>query len=134
MALVFGVYSASLVIIALIILIIAIPLVSYILWKNHRERTAQSRKTKQLMKNLLSVQYNQELFKNAAQECSICLDIYSPTSVDNKVTPLPCSEKHLFHTVCLKGWLTRDDQENKCPICRKLIDVYEYQIFAKEFE
>lgn len=133
-AIICGVYSASLVLIAAIILIIAIPLVSYLLWRNYRDRTAQSRKTKQLMKKLLSVQYNHELFKNAAQECSICLDIYSSTAVESKVTPLPCSEKHLFHTVCLKGWLTRDDQENKCPICRKLIDDQEYQTFAKEFE
>ena len=85
------------------------------------------------LKKLLSVQYNNELFKNASQECSICLDIFSSTAVECKVTPLPCSDKHLFHTVCLKGWLTRDEQENKCPICRKLIDDQEYQTFAKEF-
>ena len=50
------------------------------------------------------------------------------------VTPLQCSEKHLFHTQCLKGWLKRDDQENKCPICRQIIDENQYQAYAKEFK
>ena len=44
-----SVYSGSLVLGCIVVLTVMIPLVSYILWKNYRERTAQSRKTKQLM-------------------------------------------------------------------------------------
>ena len=40
MAIIFGVYSGSLVLLMTIVLIVAIPLVCYILWKNHRDRTA----------------------------------------------------------------------------------------------
>ena len=44
--------------------------------------------------------------------CSICR-----TDVDenSKVYVLPCSEKHIFHTVCLSQWAKL---KNTCPNCR----------------
>jgi len=44
--------------------------------------------------------------------CSICR-----TDVDenSKVYVLPCSEKHVFHTVCLSQWAKL---KNTCPNCR----------------
>jgi len=35
------------------------------------------------------------------------------------ITPLPCDERHFFHTVCIEDWLKT---KNSCPICRKPID------------
>ena len=118
LAIIFGLWSAAHVILVALVLTIIIPIIIYMFWKRYRERTAQSRRTKQLMKQLISVKYDPHLFKNCV-ECSICLENYSAEEgTNNMVTPLPCSELHIFHTKCIKQWLTRDDCEDKCPLCK----------------
>ncbi|KAM3127845.1 hypothetical protein pb186bvf_020035 [Paramecium bursaria] len=50
-------------------------------------------------------------------ECSICMCTYE---ISNKIVQLQCSEKHHFHSECIKSWL---EVNNKCPLCRnKVID------------
>lgn len=45
-------------------------------------------------------------------ECPICL-----TNDDLDFCILKCSNKHIFHTKCIKKWHTHD---NNCPICRSM--------------
>ena len=56
-------------------------------------------------------QYSDAIIEN--HNCVICQKEFEP---DDEVTPLPCNERHYFHTVCIDNWL----QDNlKCPICNK---------------
>ena len=98
LALIFGCYPAVNVIFVTLVIMILIPIVIYQLYKQYRERTAQSRRTKVLIETLISKKYDPELFKDTF-ECAICLDDFNS---EGNVTPLPCSNKHVFHTQCLK--------------------------------
>lgn len=94
LALIFGCYPAVNVIFVTIVILILVPIVIYQMYKTYRERTAHSRRTKVLIETLISKNYDPELFKHC-YECAICLDEFNPEA---KVTPLPCSNKHVFHT------------------------------------
>lgn len=49
--------------------------------------------------------------------CAICLEYYSH---DDYITTLPCDSRHLFHTKCIEQWLSKN---NKCPLCKKMVDI-----------
>lgn len=49
------------------------------------------------------------------QECSICLCNFD---IGEMLTSLPCSQKHSFHSCCIRQWLQR---QNSCPLCQKLV-------------
>jgi hypothetical protein len=58
------------------------------------------------MNSLFSVEYDSKIFSNCT-ECSICLEEFAEVNENNnhsetKITPLPCSQKHVFHTKCIK--------------------------------
>jgi hypothetical protein len=46
------------------------------------------------------------------KECSICLCDFTD---EDEVTPLPCSTKHYFHSICIEDWLKVN---NVCPLCK----------------
>ena len=48
-------------------------------------------------------------------KCTICYEDYMET---DDITPLPCDERHFFHTACIEDWLK---SKNSCPVCRKPI-------------
>ena len=48
-------------------------------------------------------------------ECIICMEEYKP---EDEVTPLPCDERHFFHSRCIEDWLKTN---NSCPLCKKAI-------------
>ena len=50
---------------------------------------------------------------NTSNECVICLEALYKTNV----VSLKCN--HLFHTSCIKEWVS---YKNKCPICSSKID------------
>ena len=127
LSLILGCYPAANVLFVSIVIIVLIPIVIYQMYKKYRERTAHSRRTKLLIENLISKSYDPEIFKHC-YECAICLDDFNPSG---QVTPLPCSDKHVFHTQCLKQWLW---QQDICPLCKKQLSSYEYKEFAKEFK
>ena len=45
-------------------------------------------------------------------ECCVCLSEFER---NEEVVELPCSDKHVFHMGCVKGWL---EQNNSCPLCK----------------
>jgi E3 ubiquitin-protein ligase RNF13 len=49
-------------------------------------------------------------------ECSICLESYVK---NQKVISLPCN--HVFHSKCIKPWITKNEQSPTCPNCRETI-------------
>lgn len=49
-------------------------------------------------------------------ECSICFD--NDTNVPWKT--LPCN--HAFHVPCIQEWVTKNDHNATCPLCRRSID------------
>ena len=58
--------------------------------------------------------------------CAICLDYFSPRE---KVTPLHCSVKHTFHTICIKQWLSA---RLICPLCNYDIELREQRTFQRQ--
>ena len=50
---------------------------------------------------------------NEHTECSICLLDFGEA---DKVTPLPCDNRHYFHTDCIKTWART---KSHCPLCQK---------------
>jgi len=57
-----------------------------------------------LMGVLLHKKFDPQEFKEFAHcnECTICMCLFGE---DDEVTPLPCSDKHYFHTHCIEKWL-----------------------------
>ncbi len=51
----------------------------------------------------------------AFDQCAICLVEFTP---QDEIIPLPCDEKHYFHTPCISEWLKNN---NICPLCKKPI-------------
>jgi hypothetical protein len=127
LSLIFGCYPAVNVLFVTLVIIILVPIVIYQMYQQHRERTAHARRTKVLIETLISKNYDPEVFKYC-YECAICLDDFTS---EGQVTPLPCSNKHVFHTHCLKQWLL---QQDICPLCKKQVSSYDYKAFAKEFK
>ena len=51
-------------------------------------------------------------------KCGMCLSYIN----ENQLAPLPCSEKHQFHAVCIIEWWQKQDetrQSLKCPTCKE---------------
>lgn len=46
------------------------------------------------------------------KSCAICFVEYGE---NDDITPLPCDDRHFFHTECIEGWLKSN---NSCPMCR----------------
>ncbi len=44
-------------------------------------------------------------------DCIICMEHFKP---GDSFTRLPCDPRHIFHTNCIEGWLSR---AKKCPMC-----------------
>jgi hypothetical protein len=51
--------------------------------------------------------------------CTVCMCEFEGYQI---VTVLPCSDKHIFHTECIKEWLLT---KNACPLCMKEVDLSE---------
>ena len=57
------------------------------------------------------------------KQCSICLMDFNIRQKDenicgDSVVQLPCNKQHIFHTDCLKEWVTT---QFTCPICRDIL-------------
>lgn len=78
LALIFGCYPAVNVLFVTIVILVLIPIMVYHIYKQYRERTAHSRRTKVLIENLISKNYDPEIFKHC-YECAICLEDFSNT-------------------------------------------------------
>ena len=62
------------------------------------------------------------LVHKAQANCWICL---SDFKADDKVSPLECHERHIFHNDCIEEWVKAS--HNSCPVCRteiKNLDVF----------
>ncbi|EFP84982.1 uncharacterized protein PGTG_11151 [Puccinia graminis f. sp. tritici CRL 75-36-700-3] len=49
----------------------------------------------------------------APSKCSVCLDDFSESEL--LAVELPCHPMHIFHRVCVSGWL---EEHLQCPLCR----------------
>ena len=81
----------------------------------YRESTADEREKRNMLNNLMCIDYDVDLFRCSLQDCSICSYSFQQSDQQKKITPLPCNKMHIFHTSCIKPWL---QQKSKCPICR----------------
>ena len=55
---------------------------------------------------------NEILNTSDSPDCSICFSSLMP---DEEVIILPCSPKHVFHSICIRNWTV---VKPNCPICR----------------
>ena len=67
-----------------------------------------------MLSKLKQLNFDQQVFSNETT-CAICMSDFKET---DKITPLPCDEKHYFHSECIIDWLSRN---NSCPFCKKEI-------------
>lgn len=124
-ALIFGCFPAVNVLFVTLLLLIFIPCYLGNVYKDRRAKGEKARRTKELMKSLISKRYDPRVFQGRA-ECAVCLDEFAtrPDDADPDlskdpsymVTPLPCSNFHFFHTSCIKEWMR---QQDNCPLCKK---------------
>ena len=54
----------------------------------------------------------QQQIINSGGTCAICMMDFSTS---DSVIILRCNDKHMFHELCIKGWL---NVKNTCPNCR----------------
>ena len=47
-----------------------------------------------------------------------------------KVTALPCDQRHYFHSECILSW---SERHRNCPLCKKPYNAKEIQKFNKKF-
>ena len=65
-----------------------------------------------------------EILKNVdGGNCAIC---FQDIALNQEVSVLPCSDKHVFHTKCIKGWILI---KHTCPICRYDLSEWFYALF-----
>ena len=70
--------------------------------------------------------YNPFLF-NSYKECVVCMETFKE---DDKVTALPCDERHYFHSGCILSW---SEQHRNCPLCKTPYDTKKIAKFNKKF-
>jgi hypothetical protein len=70
--------------------------------------------------------FNPFLF-NSHKECIICMEKFTE---GQKVTALPCDERHYFHSECILSW---SERHRNCPLCKKPYDVTSIKRFNKKF-
>ena len=71
-------------------------------------------------------EYNPYLF-DTYKECIICMETFSERQ---KVTCLPCDERHYFHSSCILSW---SERHRNCPLCKKAYNVSDIRNFNKKF-
>lgn len=82
-------------------ILLLIPYYLYLVFKNVSQRRKQKLVKHYLIKNMPSLLFNKELFKDA-QECAICMEAFQ---ADDYVTPLACDSRHFYHSDCIEEWL-----------------------------
>ena len=87
----------------------------------------QPRNTVTRSYTLAKMPYDESTFKKwlGVSDCAICLNQFQD---GDKVAPLHCSIKHVFHTACIQEWLKRSPV---CPLCKAQIDPTEQKKFNK---
>ena len=70
--------------------------------------------------------YNPYLFE-AQRECIICMEAFKE---GDKVTALPCDERHYFHSECILSW---SERYRNCPLCKKSYNGKDIRKFNKKF-
>ena len=78
-------------------------------------------------KCLPKVSYSSKDFKDVT-DCSICLNEFAD---GDKVSPLHCNVKHVYHVKCIAAWLKRSPI---CPLCKAPISIPEQKQFNKEIK
>ena len=78
--------------------------------------------------SLAKIRYSCATFKSTTSECAICLGEFSE---GEKVSPLHCDIKHVFHTHCIKTWLIKNPV---CPLCKAEISPTELKLFNKDIK
>jgi hypothetical protein len=119
--LIVGCFSAVHVLFVAFILMIILPVFCYAEYKRYQQRTLHTRRTKTLLSSLITKQYEKAIFGKEIQECAICLDYFNENE-KCLVTPLPCNNKHIFHSKCINEWFLK---QNKCPLCKTDITSYD---------
>jgi hypothetical protein len=67
-----------------------------------------------IVKKIYKTRFDPAAFQGE-QACPICMVDFAE---QDEITPLPCDEKHFFHTPCITQWITK---ENSCPLCKTRI-------------
>ena len=70
--------------------------------------------------------YNPYLF-DSYKEYIICMENFQQ---GQKVTALPCDERHYFHSECILSW---SERHRNCPLCKKPYNANEIKKFNKKF-
>ena len=102
------------------VLLLLVPLLCYYS-RNGQQHPQWIPAPPEFMQGLFKQRFNE--FERQHQElsdedkkCSICFLEYGE---NDEITPLPCDDRHFFHTQCIEDWLKAN---NSCPICRKPIN------------
>mmetsp|Transcript_21111 Transcript_21111/g.26952 ORF Transcript_21111/g.26952 Transcript_21111/m.26952 type:complete len:318 (+) Transcript_21111:312-1265(+) len=67
----------------------------------------------EILKRLSSLTYDSKQSNLYTSSCVICLCQYED---GDKLSTLPCNEKHVYHTTCVQYWLKKS---RCCPLCMK---------------
>jgi len=95
-------------------MIIFCPWISYVLFSDIRDEYKQVQKAKKLQEQLNDISYEEYVTKNGNEVdmCIICTDSFNN---NDRVIQLSCNNKYVFHSDCIKTWITK---KTICPMCR----------------
>ena len=100
---------------------ILIPMVFYYARQNQQPQWIPT--APQFVQNLYKQKFNEFAQQHNGEigntdqdkQCAICFLEYTE---NDEITPLPCDDRHFFHSGCIQEWLKAN---NSCPMCRQPI-------------
>ncbi|CAK68906.1 unnamed protein product (macronuclear) [Paramecium tetraurelia] len=119
-----GIYQyLEIYIITLLVLIFLPILLFYSLYDWIKNYCQKRRERRRIDDSLKESMYSLQETAEGENECAICMNQYEEK---DKIAILPCSNKHRFHSTCVRSWL---EINSKCPLCRSDVFTLPDEIF-----
>lgn len=90
----------------------------YSYWQQRNKESSRPGLSKDKLKKLKKVNFEDLASGNKHKVCTICLEEYQ---VDDNILQLPCNELHYFHAKCISQWL---EKSVNCPLCMANVSWY----------
>lgn len=87
-----------------------VGIILYINYLRNRRDAQEARRS--FIHSIFKVTYSKKSF-GTIEDCPVCLEDFKE---GDKVSPMPCDVRHVFHTSCVKKWLKK---QHICPLCKK---------------
>jgi len=113
-----GYFTYSKLIFGMVFFAIFGPCILFVIIDDYLNKQRQINRVQKVKESLEEEEYESYCARNRVQvdSCIICTSEFKSS---DRVSGLRCSEKHCFHTDCIRQWV---EHRLKCPLCRADLD------------